>query len=110
MTELNQTLIKIQQLLNERNWSLYKLAKEANIPYSSLNSLFQKNNHPTIVTLEKICSGFHITMAEFFAQETPYRNTEPVVTPQEKHILDVFRSLNTMEQKKYIAIMEVLRD
>ena len=35
------------------------LAKESDIPYSSLNSLFLKNNQPTLSTLEKICKGFH---------------------------------------------------
>jgi len=49
--ELNKLLTKIQQLLDERNWSLYKLSKESHIPYSSLNSLFLKNNQPTVVTL-----------------------------------------------------------
>ena len=56
---MNDTLMKIQKLMNERNWSLYKLAKESDIPYSSLNSLFLKNNQPTLSTLEKICKGFH---------------------------------------------------
>ena len=51
---MNDTLMKIQKLMNERNWSLYKLAKESDIPYSSLNSLFLKNNQPTLSTLEKI--------------------------------------------------------
>lgn len=63
---MNTTLKKIMDLLEERQWTIYRLAKESGIPYSSLNSLFQKNNQPTISTLEKICAGFHITMCEFF--------------------------------------------
>lgn len=63
----NFVLLRIKELLHQRNWSLYKLAREADIPYSSLNSLFQKNNYPTITTVEKICSGFHISMSQFFA-------------------------------------------
>ena len=51
--ELNKTLTKINLLLEQRHWSMYRLAKESGIPYSSLNSLFQKNNQPTISTLEK---------------------------------------------------------
>ena len=69
--KLNKLLIKIQQLLDERNWTLYRLSKESNIPYSSLNSLFLKNNQPTVSTLEKVCDGFHITLSEFFAEDTP---------------------------------------
>lgn len=71
--KLNKLLTKIQELLDERNWTLYRLSKEANIPYSSLNSLFLKNNQPTVSTLEKVCDGFHITLSEFFAEDTPYR-------------------------------------
>ena len=37
----NITLMKLELLMNERNWSVYKLAKESDIPYSSLNNLFQ---------------------------------------------------------------------
>ena len=54
----NYVLSRIKELLEQRNWSLYKLAHEASIPYSSLNSLFQKNNQPTVATVEKICAGF----------------------------------------------------
>lgn len=63
----NYVLLRMKELLRQRNWSLYKLAREADIPYSSLNSLFQKNNYPTITTVEKICAGFHISMSQFFA-------------------------------------------
>ena len=69
--KLNKLLIKIQELLDERNWTLYRLSKESNIPYSSLNSLFLKNNQPTVSTLEKVCDGFHITLSEFFSDDTP---------------------------------------
>ena len=50
---MNDTLKRINELLDKRNWTLYKLAKESDIPYSSLSSMFQKNNQPTIATLEK---------------------------------------------------------
>ncbi len=77
---MNRVLQRIKSLMDERQWSLYKLAKESGIPYSSLNSLFQKNNQPTISTLERICNGFHITMSEFFSDSAPYRMTEETYT------------------------------
>lgn len=106
--ELNKVLTKIQTLLDERNWSLYKLSKESNIPYSSLNSLFIKNNQPTVATLEKICNGFHITLAEFFSEDTPYRNETPIITTQEQKILDIFRSLSNKDKQKYLEIITIL--
>lgn len=107
--ELNKLLSKIQNLLNERNWSLYKLSRESNIPYSSLNSLFLKNNQPTIATLEKICNAFHITLAEFFSDEPPYRDEVPIITTEEQELLKIFRDLSKKEKQKYIEIISILR-
>lgn len=75
--EYNKTLLRINELLELRNWTMYRLAKEADIPYSSLNSLFQKNNQPTLSTLEKICAGFRISLADFFAEES--KSYSPVI-------------------------------
>lgn len=108
--ELNKLLSKIQQLLDERNWTLYKLAKESHIPYSSLNSLFLKNNQPTVATLEKICHGCHITLAEFFSEDTPYRNETPIITEDEQQILDAFRGLTKKDRQKYLAILKILNE
>ena len=98
--KLNKLLTKIQELLDERNWTLYRLSKEANIPYSSLNSLFLKNNQPTVSTLEKVCDGFHITLSEFFSEDTPYRDETPLITEDEKVILNTFRNLSKKDKQK----------
>ena len=62
-------LQKVTQLRTERNWSLYRLAKEADLSYSTLNNSFHRNNVPSISTLIRICEGFGITLAEFFDEE-----------------------------------------
>ena len=67
--ELNKILQRITELMEFRDWTLYRLSKESAIPYSSLSSMFKKNNQPTIATLDKICDGFNISMSEFFADE-----------------------------------------
>ena len=59
-------LKKITQLLDEHNWTLYRLAKEAKISYSTLSNTFHRNNVPSVTTLLRICKGFGITMSEFF--------------------------------------------
>ncbi len=107
--EHNKLLSKIQELLDERNWSLYKLAKESNIPYSSLNSLFLKDNQPTVATLEKVCKGFNITLSEFFEDDTPYRNDVPNITEDEKIVLNLFRTLSNKDKEKYLEIINILK-
>ena len=38
----------IQDLCRERSWTYYRLAKEADIPYSTLNNMVNRTNIPTI--------------------------------------------------------------
>lgn len=108
--ELNKTLLKIRALLEERDWSLYKLAKSSEIPYSSLNSLFQNNNQPTLSTLEKICNGLHISMSEFFIENTPYREESPILTTDEQELIHLFRSLEAKEKKKYMDVIRIFKN
>lgn len=58
-------LKKVTQLLQERNWTLYRLAKESEISYSTLSNTFHRNNVPSVSTLMRICDGFGITLSEF---------------------------------------------
>ena len=106
--ELNYILQKIQLLMEQRKWTMYRLAKESGIPYSSLNSLFQKNNQPTISTLEKICSGFGITMADFFCDDLSYLKPSILLTEREKKLLDKFRTLKPKNQKLLLSILEMI--
>lgn len=63
------TLQKIQQLMAQRGWTEYKLAKEANLPLSTVTNMFRRQTAPTIPTLELICGGFGMTLAQFFAEQ-----------------------------------------
>lgn len=104
--ELNEILKKITLLMEERNWTFYKLAKESNIPYSSLNSLFQKNNHPTISTLEKICKGLHVSMSEFFSEDTPYRVDSFLYSSDEIELVSIYRELNRQDKRIVLAYIK----
>jgi len=60
---------RILELKEERSWSEYRLAKEAGISQSTISNLINRGNSPSISTLEKICDGFGITLAQFFDTE-----------------------------------------
>ena len=92
----NKTLAKIQEMLEERDWTLYRLSKDSGITYSSLSSMFTKNTQPTISTLEKICTSFGITMADFFNEWTP--TSKDNFTDQEKEFIATFRKLEKTDQ------------
>ncbi len=66
----NSVIRRVQELCKERNMSLYKLAKLSNIPNTTLTNMVAQNKMPTIPTIERICHGFDITLAQFFIKRT----------------------------------------
>lgn len=105
--EQNYALIRINELLKQRDWSLYKLAQEADIPYSSLHSLFRKNNQPTLSTLEKICTGFHISVSEFFYDDI---SNLPVYdfSTEETDIISKIRTLSSHDRNLLLALLNTM--
>lgn len=85
---------RLRQLLNERGWSEYKLAKRCGLSESTVANIFRRNTVPSIATLETICSGFGITMSQFFAEGDMVE-----LTPELKELFDNWVNL-TPEQKK----------
>ena len=85
---------RLRQLLNERGWSEYKLAKRCGLSDSTVANIFRRNTVPSIATLETICSGFGITMSQFFAEGDMIE-----ITPELKELFENWVNL-TPEQKK----------
>lgn len=81
-------LEKIENLKNEKGWSIYKLAEEAGITQSTLANLFARKSIPSIKTLEQICNAFNITLAEFFAENLEIEYIEDISTFKKYKNLD----------------------
>ena len=43
---------RIRELMEERSWTEYRLAKEANLSHSTVANMFNRNNTPTFPTRE----------------------------------------------------------
>ena len=65
---MNTTNNRIKQLMDERTWTEYRLAKESKLSQSTIANLFKRNTVPGVATLEAICNGFGITLAQFFSE------------------------------------------
>ena len=89
----------IKELCKEREWSYYRLAIEAQIPYSTLNNMLHRDNIPTIPTLQKICDGMGITLSDFFADKVG----EAHLTQSQTEVLELFSALNQSDKKLMIA-------
>ena len=60
---------KLRQLMSERGWTAYRLAKESGLSESTLANIFKRNTVPSISTLEAVCAAFGISLAQFFAEQ-----------------------------------------
>ena len=60
---------RIRELMEERSWTEYRLAKEANLSHSTVANMFNRNNAPTFPTLEAICNAFQMTLSQFFCED-----------------------------------------
>ncbi|MFR7590719.1 MAG: helix-turn-helix domain-containing protein [Longibaculum sp.] len=92
-------LTRIRNLMNQKNWSEYKLSQEANIPQSTINSMFRNRNNPSIYTLQCICKAFNISLSEFF-DDGPKIN----LTLEEKQLIEKWKKL-TDKQKEIIILL-----
>ena len=96
---------RIRQLMNERGWSEYRLAKNCDIPQPTFTSIFRRNSIPSITTLERICNGFGITLAQFFAEG---ELTE--ITPDLKEVFDHWMALTSEQREAMLIMMRLLHD
>ncbi|MBR4538488.1 MAG: helix-turn-helix transcriptional regulator [Clostridia bacterium] len=90
------TVERLKQLLKERNWTEYRLAKEGGLSMSTLQNIYKRNTIPTIDTLERICTAFGITLSQFFAEGEIVD-----LSPELKRLFDGWVNL-TLEQKQAV--------
>ena len=92
-------LVRLQQILDERGWTMYRLAKESGLNEATIANIYRRNAMPSIPTLELVCQGFGITMSQFFAESEMVE-----MTPDLKEIFENWVFL-TPRQKEAILIM-----
>ena len=98
-------LKRVTELREERHWSLYRLAKESDISYSTLSNTFQRNNVPSIPTMIRVCDGFGITLSQFFDEGG--MDVKQLSVADQK-LLAEFHRLPRDDKKLVIAYMQGL--
>lgn len=97
---------RIRELCAVRAWSVYRLAKQSGIPYSTLNSMLQNTGAPSLPTLAKICDGFQITLAQFFSEG----DAPELLRADQKTFLETWEALNEGERGLVLAYIRGLKD
>ncbi|MCD8015612.1 MAG: helix-turn-helix transcriptional regulator [Lachnospiraceae bacterium] len=94
---------RIRELMEERNWSDYRLCREANLSASTVANMFGRNNAPTLPTLEAICKAFGITLSQFFAE-----GESVDLTDKQKQLLAQCGKLTNEQQDALLKFLTAL--
>jgi transcriptional regulator with XRE-family HTH domain len=82
--------------------SRYRLAQKSGISQSSISTLLNRQSVPTIQTLEKICKGLDMTLAQFFSEDDELPN----LTEEQKRLLTTWNAMNKQEKALVEAYMQ----
>jgi len=93
---------KVKRLQKARGWSNAQLAKNAELPPTTIQNLYTRNNQPSFPTLQALCTAFGITIAQFFSDS----NVPLDLTPEQAHLLEHWNSLTDEQKKALIALIK----
>jgi transcriptional regulator with XRE-family HTH domain len=95
---------RIEQLMRQRNWTMYRLGKEAKLPQSTLTHVFRRDSEPTISTLEAICEAFGITLGEFFSD-----GEFVPLTAEQRSLLDKWAVLSKEQKQLIFSVIDHMK-
>lgn len=98
----NYIIARIEQLCEKKNISRYRLAQKSGIAQSSISTLLNRKSVPTIQTLEKICDGLDITLAQFFTEDEEY----PDLTSDQKQLLSDWNAMDDHQKELVKAYIQ----
>ncbi len=97
------THARLQRLLSERGWTEYKLSRECGLAQSTIGNIFRRNTVPSVATLETICRGFGITMAQFFADADMVE-----LSPDMKALFDAWVCLKPSQKEAALQMLKAM--
>ena len=97
---------RILQLLKKREWSLYKLAKEAGIHETTVYDWFNDNHYtPSRKSLEYICAALDITLAEFYSGVE-----ENTLSEEQTLLLELFYKVQSCKKQIVFDLLRTLSE
>ncbi len=96
---------RLQQLMDDRGWTIYRLAKEADIPWSTLRNMFKRNTEPSVATLESICHGMGMTLPRFFDVDN-----DMGLAPEHQQLIRDWNKLNAHDKALVMELIGALKE
>ncbi len=95
---------RIVTLCKEKGYTWYRLSALSGIPVSTIVSIINRNNAPTIPTLQKLCDALGLTLSQFFSE-----GFETTTKTQDVYLYE-FNRLDNHEQDLVLAYIQGMLD
>lgn len=94
---------KIKEMMKQRGWSAYKLAKKSGLSETTIANLIRRNTVPSIPTVEAICNGFGISLSQFFSDGETIE-----VSSEYKPLIDCWSALSPEQREAALKLLQVI--
>ena len=95
---------RIRELMAERGWTDYRLAKESGLSHSTITNMFNRNNAPTLPTLEAVCAAMGITLAQFFADSSDSAS----LTDEQRSLFAKWSTLTDKQKEALLLLIDAI--
>ncbi len=95
---------RIEEIMEQNNWTQYALSKTSGISQSTIASWNRRKSMPTLPMILKVCDAFGMTPDEFFGiSADPEKMSREIILLQR-----IFRQLTDKEKTFVIDTMEYI--
>lgn len=84
---------RLEHYLADKNMTVYKLAKQSNLPLSTVNNVFKRKTIPNLITFQSMINGLGISMGEFFDE-----HEKDTLSNEEKEMIYRYNKLSKKDK------------
>ncbi len=98
------TKSRIKELMDKRGWTIYELSQRSGLAQTTISNMWKRNTEPTILSLRALCSGFGITLSQFFAEGDMVE-----LTPDQKAFFTHWSALSADQKEMLMNLVSSMK-
>ena len=100
---------RVNQLLAERGWNTYKLAKVMGVGQSTIDSMLKRDTFPKFETILAICKALDIKVGDFFGFDTTV-NFSIMLTSDDVRLIEMKHAMSERQILQLMTYAEAIRN